>query len=148
MPDLRIFLGTGSGCGSVGAHGAFTGVFVLCSCVLPRASARLCRRFCSRCAPSFTLNDPIFLQNHHCNFYSKYLTFPQQHAIMMLQFRLGFVFFVFLFCFFCFVFLVRDTATKCCVPFPVRYTPPHTAICRRFFILTNRVPHIYAYCTQ
>ena len=30
MPDLRIFLGTGSEWGSVGAHGAFTGVFAFC----------------------------------------------------------------------------------------------------------------------
>ena len=31
VPDLRIFLGIGSGCGSVGAHGAFTGGFAVSS---------------------------------------------------------------------------------------------------------------------
>ena len=30
MPDLRIFLGTGSGWDSVCAHGTFTGVFAFC----------------------------------------------------------------------------------------------------------------------
>lgn len=31
VPLLRIFLGIGSGCGSIGSYVAFTGVFVLCS---------------------------------------------------------------------------------------------------------------------
>ena len=34
MPDLRIFLGIGSGWGAVGSYVAFTGVFVLCSGIL------------------------------------------------------------------------------------------------------------------